>query len=99
MLETLSDRFNTAFRSLSGRGRISEANVRESMQEVRTALLEADVHYDVVKEFCDEVVQDALGEKVLESLKPGQQMIEIGGAGGSDDEHGVTSSPDAGTSV
>ena len=77
MLETLSDRFNTAFRSLSGRGRISEANVRESMQEVRTALLEADVHYDVVKEFCDEVVQDALGEKVLESLKPGQQMIEI----------------------
>ena len=77
MLDTLSDRFNSAFRSLSGRGRISESNVREAMGEVRTALLEADVHYDVVKKFCDEVVADALGEKVIESLKPGQQMIEI----------------------
>ncbi len=77
MLDTLSDRFNAAFRSLSGRGRISEANVREAMSDVRTALLEADVHYDVVKTFCDEVVEDAMGEKVIESLKPGQQMIEI----------------------
>ena len=49
MLDTLSDRFNSAFRTLSGRGRISESNVREAMADVRTALLEADVHYDVVK--------------------------------------------------
>ena len=77
MLDALSDRLNSAFRSLSGRGRISEANVRDAMQDVRTALLEADVHYDVVKRFCDDVVQDALGEEVLQSLKPGQQMIEI----------------------
>ncbi|MEE2973471.1 MAG: signal recognition particle receptor subunit alpha, partial [Planctomycetota bacterium] len=77
MLEALSDRFNNAFRSLSGRGRISESNVREAMKDVRTALLEADVHYDVVKSFCDEVTEDALGEEVLQSLKPGQQMIEI----------------------
>ena len=77
MLDTLSDRFNSAFRSLSGRGKISESNVRDAMRDVRTALLEADVHLDVVKKFCDEVVQDAMGEKVMESLKPGQQMIEI----------------------
>ncbi len=77
MLDALSDRLNGALRSLSGRGRISESNVRDAMRDVRTALLEADVHYDVVKGFCDDVLQDALGEKVLESLKPGQQMVEI----------------------
>jgi hypothetical protein len=48
--------FNKALKKLSGQGRISEDNVREAMEEVRTALLEADVHLDVVKEFCDEVV-------------------------------------------
>lgn len=77
MLDALSDRLHGALRSLSGRGRISESNVQEAMRDVRTALLEADVHYDVVKRFCDDVVQDALGEQVLESLKPGQQMVEI----------------------
>jgi signal recognition particle subunit SRP54 len=77
MLETLSERVNTAFRGLSGRGRISESNIRDAMKDVRTALLEADVHLEVAKEFCDEVAQDALGAEVLESLKPGQQMIGI----------------------
>jgi signal recognition particle subunit SRP54 len=77
MLDALSDRFNAAFRGLSGRGRISESNVREAMQEVRTALLEADVHLDVVKQFCADVIEDAIGQDVVESLKPGQQMIEI----------------------
>ncbi len=77
MFATLSERFNETFRKLSGRGRISEANVAEAMREVRTALLEADVHYDVVKKFCDEVLEDALGEEVTRSLKPGQEMIGI----------------------
>ena len=77
MFETLSERFNTVFRNLSGRGRISEDNVRESMREVRTALLEADVHIDVVKQFTDDVVTDALGREVTKSLKPGQEMIGI----------------------
>ncbi len=77
MFETLSDRFNTALRNLSGRGRISEENVREAMVEVRTALLEADVHLDVVRSFCDEVVDDALGAEVTKSLRPGQEMIGI----------------------
>ncbi|MCA9291154.1 MAG: signal recognition particle protein [Phycisphaerales bacterium] len=77
MFESLSDRFQLAFRNLSGRGRISEANVREAMADVRTALLEADVHLDVVKTFCEQVVQDALGADVTKSLKPGQEMIGI----------------------
>ena len=50
MLENLTDRFNKAFRGLSGRGRISESNIRDAMRDVRTALLEADVHLDVAKE-------------------------------------------------
>jgi signal recognition particle subunit SRP54 len=77
MFETLSERFNNVFRNLSGRGRISEENVREAMGEVRTALLEADVHLDVVRKFCDEVVADAVGREVTKSLKPGQEMIGI----------------------
>ncbi len=77
MLENLSDRFNNVFRSLSGRGRITEANVREAMGEVRTALLEADVHYEVVRDFCESVMEKARGEQVLTSLKPSQQIIKI----------------------
>ena len=75
MLETLSERVNKAFRGLSGRGRISESNIRDAMRDVRTALLEADVHMDVAREFCEDVARDALGSEVLQSLKPGQQMI------------------------
>ena len=77
MFAALSDKFGAVFRTLSGRGRISEANVREAMEQVRTALLEADVHYEVVQSFCAAVQQKALGAEVLTSLKPGQQMVKI----------------------
>ena len=77
MFEALTGKLNSTFRGLSGRGRITEKNVREAMREVRTALLEADVNYSVVKDFCESVVQKALGEKVIESLHPGQVMIKI----------------------
>ena len=77
MFENLSDRFNSAFRNLSGRGRITESNIEDAMREVRTALLEADVHLEVVKDFCADVVQDALGRDVTKSLKPGEEMIGI----------------------
>jgi signal recognition particle subunit SRP54 len=77
MLGNLSNRFNDALRKMSGRGKISESNVREAMEDVRTALLEADVHYEVVETFCASVTQKAVGEEVLTSLKPGQQMIKI----------------------
>jgi signal recognition particle subunit SRP54 len=77
MFNNLSDKFEGALRKLSGRGKISESNVREAMEEVRTALLEADAHYEVVEEFTEAVLQQAVGEEVLSSLKPAQQMIKI----------------------
>ena len=77
MFDRLSDGFNNVFRKLSGRAEITESNVREAMADVETALLEADVHYDVAKKFCDRVVQDAIGREVTKSLKPGQEMIGI----------------------
>ncbi|HSI32168.1 MAG: signal recognition particle protein [Phycisphaerae bacterium] len=77
MFDTLTNKFGDVFRGLTGRGRISEENVRESMREVRTALLEADVNFKVVKEFTDTVVAKALGEEVIKSLKPGELMVKI----------------------
>ena len=77
MFEALTDRFSKAIRSLSGRGRISQANITEAMRDVRRALLEADVNYSVVKDFCDSVVEKAIGAKVLESLHPSQVMVKI----------------------
>jgi len=98
MFGNLTDKFNDVFRKLSGRGKITESNVQEAMDEVRTALLEADVHYEVVEQFCDSVKEQALGEEVLSSLKPGQQMIKIvhdelvrtmAGAEGEEDTPGI----------
>ena len=77
MFGSLTDKFSGALRSLSGRGKISESNIREAMDEVRTALLEADVHYEVVDQFCNRCIERGLGQEVLESLKPGQIMIKI----------------------
>ena len=77
MFERLSDGFNGVFRKLSGRAEITEANVREAMQDVENALLEADVHYDVAKAFCKRVLEDAVGQEVTKSLKPGQEVIGI----------------------
>jgi len=77
MFDTLTENFSKALRNLSGRGRISEANVQEAMGEVRTALLEADVHHEVARKFCDDVTRKAIGAEVLKSLHPGQQMIKI----------------------
>ncbi len=77
MFDKLTDTFNGMLRSLAGKDKISESNVRDSMETVRTALLDADVHLDVVNTFCDQVVADAVGQKVMESVEPGQQMIAI----------------------
>src|SRR5205823_5340 len=73
----LTDKFNNIFRGLSGRGKISEENIRESMREVRTALLEADVNFKVVNDFTDHVIQKAVGQEVIKSLQPGQLMVKI----------------------
>src|SRR5687767_9425598 len=77
MLYTLTDKLSGVFRSLSGRGRISEENVREAMREVRTALLEADVNFKVVRDFTDRVVEKAIGQEVIKTLKPGEAMVKI----------------------
>jgi len=77
LFERLTNKLNDTFRRLSGRGRISEDNIHEALREVRTALLEADVNFKVVKDFCDTVVEKALGAEVIQSLQPGQMMIKI----------------------
>jgi len=77
VFDSLTQKFNNVFRGLSGRGRISESNVRDALQQVRTALLEADVNFKIVKEFCDSVLQKALGAEVIKSLHPHQVMIKI----------------------
>src|ERR1043166_10110132 len=77
MFDALTDKFNGMFRSVSGRGRISEENIRESMREVRTALLEADVNFKVVNDFTEHVIQKAIGQEVIKSLQPGQLMVKI----------------------
>lgn len=77
MFDTLTDKFTGIFRSLSGQGRISEENIRESMREVRVALLEADVNLTVVNDFVKVVTEKAIGEEVIKSLKPGQLMVKI----------------------
>jgi signal recognition particle subunit SRP54 len=77
MFDTLTDKFTAVFRNLSGKGRISEENIRESMREVRVALLEADVNLKVVNDFCEHVIQKALGQEVISSLQPAQLMVKI----------------------
>lgn len=77
MFDSLTSKLNSVFKSLSGRGRITEANVSDAMRDVRKALLEADVNYHVVKDFCKNVTQAALGAEVIKSLHPGQMMVKI----------------------
>ena len=77
MFESLTEKFNSVFKSLSGRGRITEANVSDAMRDVRKALLEADVSYKVVKQFCKDVTQAAIGAEVVKSLHPGQMMVKV----------------------
>ncbi len=77
VFESLSERFGEFFRKVSGKGTISESNVRDAIEQVRTALLEADVHQDVVTQFTRDVLEDSLGTRVTKSLKPGEEMIGI----------------------
>ena len=75
--EGLSEKLNATFKRLRGKGRLTEADVKEAMREVRLALLEADVGYKVVKEFIATVTERAIGTDVLDSLTPAQQVIKI----------------------
>jgi len=77
VFESLTEKFNSVFRSLAGRGRITEANVSDAMRDVRKALLEADVNYHVVKNFCKDVTAAVIGADVIKSLHPSQVLIKI----------------------
>ncbi|CAN2039035.1 signal recognition particle protein component [Candidatus Magnetomoraceae bacterium gMMP-15] len=77
MFENLSDRLNSTFKKLKGHGKLTEKNINDGLKEVRMALLEADVHYKVVKNFIVGIKKRALGQEVLASLTPGQQVIKI----------------------
>jgi signal recognition particle subunit SRP54 len=77
MFDSLTSSLSSALNSLRGRGKLTESNMREGLGLVRTALLEADVAYDVVEAFLDRVTAEAVGEKVLSSLDPAQQLVGI----------------------
>ncbi len=77
MFSNLTERFENVFKTLRGHGKITESNVQDALKQVRRALLEADVNYKVVKSFLDGVEKESLGEKVLQSISPGQQIIKI----------------------
>ncbi|MFN2365952.1 MAG: signal recognition particle receptor subunit alpha, partial [Desulfurivibrionaceae bacterium] len=77
MFENLSDRLNSTLKKLRGHGKLTDSNIKEAMDEVRLALLEADVNYQVVKDFIATVSEKAVGSEVLSSLAPGQQVVKI----------------------
>lgn len=77
MFDTLSEKFSEAFKSISGKGKITEDNIEETLKVVKTALLEADVNFKVVKNFVTNVKEKALGEKVISGVNPGEQFVKI----------------------
>ena len=74
---SLSDRMNHIFSKLRNKGRLTELEIKQAMREIRVALLEADVNFQVVKQFVATVSEKALGEDILKSLTPEQQIIKI----------------------
>ena len=77
MFDTLSEKFIDAFKNVRGKGKITETNIEDTLKGVRTALLEADVNFKVVKEFVNQVKEKALGEKVIRGVNPGEQFVKI----------------------
>ncbi|MFQ5561778.1 MAG: signal recognition particle protein, partial [Nitrospinota bacterium] len=77
MLENLTERLNGVFRKIRGVGKMSEENIAEALREVRIALLEADVNLEVVKDFIAKIKERAIGNEVMKSLTPGQQVVKV----------------------
>jgi signal recognition particle subunit SRP54 len=77
MFDNLTDKLELAFKKLKGHGKLTEKNIEEGLKEVRIALLEADVHYKVVKKLIADIKERALGQEVMASLTPGQQVVKI----------------------
>src|ERR1019366_3129086 len=77
MFENLSDKLQRVFKNMRGEGKLTAENMESALREIRVALLEADVHFRVVKQFIENVRQKAMGEEVLSALSPAQQVIKI----------------------
>jgi len=77
MLEKITEKFSDVFRSLSGKAKITEKNIEEAVEQIKMALLDADVNLRVVRRFINSTIEEALGEKVLRSVDPGQQFVKI----------------------
>ena len=77
MFNNLTERFDAIFKKLKGKGKLTEQNIKNSMREVRRALLEADVNFKIVKNFIDEVSKKAVGTEVMKSITPGHQVVKI----------------------
>ncbi len=77
MLERISNKFSQITREIAGKARINEKNVRDAVDEIKLALLEADVHVRVVRRFVNRTLEEATGEKVLNAVQPGQQFVKI----------------------
>ena len=75
MFDNLSGKLQRVFKNLRGEGKLTAANMDEALREIRVALLEADVHFKVVKEFIAQVKEKAMGDEVLTALSPGQQVV------------------------
>ena len=97
--ESLTEKLSATFKKLRGKGRLSEADVKEAMKEIKMALLEADVNFKVVKNFIASVSQRAVGSDVMESLTPGQMIVKIVNEeltelmGGGDSKLNISSAP------
>ena len=77
MFQDLSSKLDSAFQKLKGEAKITDVNIAETVREIRRALLDADVNYDVAKEFTNKVKDRAMGEDVLTAVNPGQQFTKI----------------------
>ena len=77
MFENLTEKLQRVFKTLRGEGKLTEANIQDALREIRMALLEADVHYKVVRQLIDRIREKALGQEVLTSLTPAQQVVKI----------------------
>jgi len=77
MFDDLTIKLEGIFKKLRGRGKLSEGNIKDALREVRRALLEADVNFKVAKDFVSQVESKAIGQEVLHSITPGQQIIKI----------------------
>ncbi len=77
MFDNLQDRLDSAFKTLKGKGQITEINIASTVKEIRRALVEADVNYKIAKEFTDKIKEEAIGQKVMTAVDPGQLMVKI----------------------